>query len=130
MQKMLEPNFGRVVYHEDVMRIIQDVTGWDLERCNRLRRDYLVKKNEANPDHALFESSYPAEVVKLVKEESLYNFCLPHIIAFGFFTKQTAVLQALHSDLYLEEIQKFEQKHGFSWSDIGVRWKGVSLMQN
>ncbi|MGZ3745196.1 MAG: hypothetical protein ACXWRA_15485 [Pseudobdellovibrionaceae bacterium] len=52
-----------------------------------------------------------------------------HAIAFAKFTKQTAVLKTLHKEAYFAEIQNFEQKHGFKWDDIGIRFKGVSLHQ-
>ena len=55
---------------------------------------------------------------------------MPHAVAFAQFTKQTAVLKSLHKDTYFAEIEKFERKHGLAWDDIGIRIKGVSLLQN
>lgn len=69
-------------------------------------------------------------VLNLVREESQWAFCLPHAVAFAQFTKQTAVLKSLHREVYFSEIEKFERKHGLTWDDIGIRFKGVSLLQN
>ena len=63
----------------------------------------------------------PQQVVDLVAEESKWAFCLPHAISFAKFTKQTAVLKSLHKEAYFAEIERFEQKHGFRWDDIGIR---------
>ncbi len=41
-----------------------------------------------------------------------------------------SVLKSLHHDLYFSEIERWEQKHGFTWDDIGIRIKGVSLFQH
>lgn len=76
-----------------------------------------------------FQKIVPKPVVDLVVEESKWAFCMPHAIAFAKFTKQTAVLKTLHKTAYFNEIDIFEQKHGFKWDDIGIRIKGVSLHQ-
>ncbi|MEN0057974.1 MAG: hypothetical protein AAGB31_04015 [Bdellovibrio sp.] len=82
-----------------------------------------------NTDWIEFQKIAPKQIVDLVAEESKWAFCLPHAISFAKFTKQTAVLKSLHREAYLSEIERFEQKHGFRWDDIGIRIKGVSLHQ-
>lgn len=64
-----------------------------------------------------------------MSEESQWAFCLPHAISFAQFTKQSAILKTLHKNIYFAEIENFEQKHGITWDDIGIRLKGVSLHQ-
>lgn len=130
LREHLKPNYGLVIYHEDIMRIIAEYTGWDLERCNGLRRYLTFKSPNAETDLVEFRRIAPKQVVDLVLEESPWSFCEPHVIAFAQLTKQTAVLKSLHRELYNQEIQAWEQKHGFTWDDIGARLKGVSLFQN
>jgi DNA polymerase-3 subunit alpha len=130
LREHLKPNYGLVIYHEDIMRIIAEYTSWDFARCNRLRRYLTFKSPDAETDLAEFRQIAPQEVVDLVLEESPWSFCEPHVIAFAQLTKQTAVLKSLHRDIYFEEIQAWEEKHGFTWDDIGARLKGVSLFQN
>ncbi|HWU44303.1 MAG TPA: hypothetical protein VN132_12720 [Bdellovibrio sp.] len=133
IEKWLEPNRGTIVYHEDILKIISEYSGWDLARSNALRRVCINKdetaKRDQYPDWIEFQKLAPKAVVDLVAEESKWAFCLPHAISFAKFTKQTAVLKSLHKEIYFAEIEKFEQKHGFRWDDIGIRMKGVSLHQ-
>ncbi len=133
IEAWLEPNRGVIVYHEDLMKIISEYTGWDLARSNGLRRMCLLtadaKKREQSADWQLFTELAPKPVVDLVLEESKWAFCMPHAISFARFTKQTAVLKSLYKNTYYAEIEKFEQKNGFRWDDIGIRMKGVSLHQ-
>lgn len=130
----LKPNYGLVIYHEDIIRIIAEYTGWDFARSSALRWACTDTKSrnqrEQNPDWIEFKHIAPAEVVALVDEECKWAFCAPHAIAFSKFTKMTAVLKSLHKDLYYQEIARFEQTHGVCWDDIGIFWKGVSLHQN
>ncbi|MBC7466225.1 MAG: MerR family transcriptional regulator [Bdellovibrio sp.] len=132
IEKWLQPNHGVVIYHEDIMKIISEYTGWELSRSNALRRTYAMKtvtERDQDLDWIVFQKVAPTQVVDLVAEESKLAFCMPHAIAFAKFTKQTAVLKTLHKSAYFEQIERFEQKHGFKWDDIGIRINGVSLHQ-
>ena len=129
LQKGLEPNFGRVIYHEEILRIMAHFTGWELGRCNLLRRA-IFKNERENVDWTEFRNVVPKTVADLVEEESKWAFCFPHVLAFSQFTKKTAVLKSLHKDVYFSQVEKFEQKHGLAWDDIGIRIKGVSLLQS
>lgn len=133
IESWLRPNFGTILYHEDILKIVSEYTGWDFARSNALRR-VCMKKDRVeirnhNSDWLEFNRVAPKQVVDLVAEESKWAFCLPHAISFAKFTKQTAVLKSLHKKCYFAEIERFEQKHGFAWDDIGIRIKGVSLHQ-
>lgn len=133
IENWLKPNYGVILYHEDLLKIISEYTGWDFARSNNLRRVCMNKssteKRDQYPDWLEFQKLASEEVVTLVAEESKWAFCLPHAISFAKFTKQTAVLKSLHKKVYYSEIENFEQKHGFRWDDIGIRIKGVSLHQ-
>lgn len=133
IEAWLKPNYGTVIYHEDIIKIVSEYTGWDFARSNSLRRICMNKNKIAQRDQDTnwieFQKIAPKPVVELVAEESKWSFCMPHAIAFAKFTKQTAVLKTLHKAAYFSEIENFEQKHGFKWDDIGIRIKGVSLHQ-
>lgn len=133
IEAWLKPNYGVVIYHEDIIKIISEYTGWDFARSNSLRRLCInpskVDSRNQHADWIEFQKTAPQQVVDLVAEESKWSFCLPHAISFAKFTKQTAVLKSLLKDAYFKEIERFEQKHGFRWDDIGIRIKGVSLHQ-
>ena len=133
IENWLRPNYGVIVYHEDIIKIVSEYTGWELARSNALRRICMdsskTKIRDENPDWIEFQKVVPKQIVDLVAEESQWSFCLPHSISFAKFTKQTAVLKSLHKEAYFKEIEQFEQKHGFRWDDIGIRIKGVSLHQ-
>ena len=129
----MKPNYGIIIYHEDLIKIIAEYPGWDFARSNTLRRMCMnpthLDLRDQNPDWIEFKSIVPKKIVDLVAEESKWAFCLPHAISFAKFTKQTAVLKSLHKEAYSAAIERFEQKHGFRWDDIGIRIKGVSLHQ-
>ena len=130
LRAALKPNFGLVIYHEDLLRVMAAYTGWTFERCNLLRRDLRLSPEAAQTDLAEMKRLVPAPVFQLILEETPWAFCQPHTAAFTQLTKQTAVLKSLHRDLYFSEIERWEQKHGFAWDDIGIRIKGVSLFQH
>lgn len=133
IENWLKPNYGMIIYHEDLIRIISHATGWDFARSNSLRRLLATKKNQTwqnNLDWLEFNNLVPAAIVKLVIEESPWSFCMPHAISFSQFIKQTAVLKSLHPKEYYSEIESFEEKHGVTWDDIGIKIKGVSLHQS
>lgn len=133
MRQTLRSNRGMIIYHEDLMRIISHYSGWDYSRSNFLRRalwQYSRGEGALPADWTLLNEIAPSAVCELVKNESPWAFCMPHAISFGQFTKQTAILKSLHRQDYYAAIEEFEQKHGFAWDDIGIRIKGVSLLQD
>ena len=130
VQRWLEPNFGLMIYHEDLLRIIAHYSGAGLAHANVLRKICKDGLADSSREWGEFKKLAPPGVAELVREESKWAFCMSHSVAFARLTKQTAVLKSLHPRVYAEEIEKFQNKHGFTWDDIGIRIKGVSLLQN
>lgn len=130
----LESNFGMILYHEDILKIISFYTKWGYEKCNQLRLPLTFKNHPfSDTTKKLFEefkSLTPSAVVDLLKQEAPYTFCLPHVMAFGQLTKITAYMKARYKEIYFSEINKWELKNGFCWDDIGIHINGVSLLQN
>ncbi len=130
LRESLKPNYGLIIYQEDILRITAAYTEWPINRCDRLRRNLRHDPEAAQTDLALLKGLLPAPVFQLILDETRWTFCQPHVVAFGQLMKQTAILKSLHRELYFGEIERWEQKHGFTWDDIGIRIKGVSLFQH
>jgi DNA polymerase III alpha subunit len=128
LRKALALNSGVVIYHEDIIRIISAYTEWDMERCSKLRRD--IRFGYPNPDFSLFKEMAPNDVFELVRDESPWTFCKAHAMSFAQLTKQTSVLKSLHKRIYYDEIARWEDRNGHVWDDIGIKMKGVSLLQH
>jgi hypothetical protein len=136
LREHLKPNFGQIIYHEDIIRILKSYTDWNFDQCNRFRWHHrfnapnAAQTPEAIESLKLLRKMAPAAVVELILKETPWSFCKSHTIAFAQLVKQTAILKSLHSDLYLAEIDRWEQKFGFAWDEIGIKIDGVALMQN
>ncbi len=146
IRESLESNFGMILYHEDLLRIIAYYTKWDFHKSNLLRV-HLMNKVRNQLDHVKQEFPRPSKVVdesliqefrqtvsesifQLVYEEAPYTFCLPHALSFTYFTKVTAILQSQYRKTYFDEIAAWESKFGYCWDDIGVKLDGISLLQS
>jgi len=129
LQDSLKPNFGLVIYHEDIMRILKTYTQWSYAQCNQLRIAIYRKNTSGDELIEKLRQTVSPEIANLIEKESHQAFCFPHVVAFSRLSKQTALLMSRHRKIYLEAIDEFESKHGLRWDDIGVRWEGVSLLQ-
>jgi DNA polymerase III alpha subunit len=125
---VLEPNFGVVIYHEDIIRLIELATGWDIGRCASLRRALFLRQE--TPDLDELRRIAKPEFVSLLCEEAPYAFCKSHTHAHCRFTEATAFLKTRYREEYLAEVARWENEHGLMYDDIGVRFNCVSLLQN
>lgn len=58
------------------------------------------------------------------------TFCKAHSIgAWPKIIKKSAVLKAIHKDIYYEEIEKWEKENGYFRGDFGFIQGGISLLQ-
>ena len=129
LNEYLKPNFGVIIYQEDVIRIINEYTSWDLVKCNDYRMKFGRNNLTAEEKESFLEYA-PKEVYDLLIKETPVTFCKAH--AFGAWPKlikATAILKSLHKDIYFEEIEKWESQNEFSWGDFGFISDGLSLMQ-
>jgi DNA-binding transcriptional MerR regulator len=129
LKQHLRANFGQIIYHEDIIKIIKEYTPLTLDECNIIRRD-LFKNTLSDEGHKKLLDQMPKNIYELVVIEAPNTFCRTHMIAFSTFIKKTAILKNIFKDLYYEEIEKWEKEYGFKWDDIGIKLKGVSLLQN
>jgi DNA polymerase-3 subunit alpha len=127
-QAVLEPNFGLIIYHEDIIKLIELATGWDPVRCAIVRREMFLMTDHV--DIQKFKETVDPEMAALILAEAPHTFCKSHIHSHGRFTEATAYLKAYHRDSYLSAVAQWEQEHGLMYDDIGVRLRNVSLLQN
>ena len=50
MDAWLKPNHGVIIYHEDLIKIIAEYSGWDFGRSNLLRRACMNKNSTIKRD--------------------------------------------------------------------------------
>ncbi|MDH5415138.1 MAG: MerR family transcriptional regulator [Flavobacteriaceae bacterium] len=129
LNEYLKPNYGVIIYQEDIIQIIREYTNWDYQKCNEYRKAFsfeTITEEEKNE----FLAFSGQEVLDLLIKESPVVFCKAHSVgAWPKLIKATAVLKSLHKDIYYEEIEKWESENGYSWGDFGFISGGVSLLQ-
>ncbi len=105
----LQETFGVIVYHEQVIRTIAAVTGYDLSTADRIRRhlsdalevdaiceDFLARAKEQGLDGEAAE-----RVWKEVSSFASFGFCKAHAAAFAVPTYQSAWLKARYPAHFL-----------------------------
>jgi DNA-binding transcriptional MerR regulator len=129
INEYLTPNFGVIIYQEDLEYIIHEYTSWSFEKCNLFRKTLTSGKitEDQKNDFRQFAND---EVLDLLIKESSVTFCKSHSLgAWPSLIKKSAVLKALHKDIYFDEIQKWEKENGYSWGDFGFIQGGISILQ-
>ncbi|MDA9189679.1 MerR family transcriptional regulator [bacterium] len=129
LNEFLKPNYGVIIYQEDVIQIIREYTSWEYEKCNQFRKDLSKETITEEQKIELLEHLHK-DVLDLLVKESPVVFCKAHSVgAWPNLIKKTAILKALHKDIYLEEQKKWEALNGYSWGDFGFISGGLSLLQ-
>jgi len=118
IQTILKNSKGLIIYREDLLRILQEYTGWTLPECNRF---YLCQKKYIDSFAKLgeYETLVPAEIREWIDENLPHVFMKSHMVAMWWFTKRSALLNSLYPQEYLQALEGWEQKHNSSWSDLG-----------
>jgi DNA polymerase III alpha subunit len=129
LNEYLRPNYGVIIYQEDVIHIIKEYTSWDYQKCNQFRLS-LSNEDISEEQKNEFLEHANQDVLDLLIKESPVVFCKAHSVgAWPKLIKKTAVLKALYRDVYLNELTKWEDMNGYSWGDFGFISGGVSLLQ-
>jgi error-prone DNA polymerase len=100
----LRETFGVIVYHEQVMRTLSAIAGWDLTYADHVRRhldhedlvpgfreEFLRRAGERSVERAAAERTWDA-----VAQFASFGFCKAHAAAFAVPTYQSAWLKANH----------------------------------
>ena len=129
IREKLKSNFGMILYFEEVIDILKTIFGWNVLRG----RKFLIelRKKEKMPDGSVeFNNMGQLELLELLKKEAKFLFNKSHLWGEMLFTKQTAYLKTKHKKEYYRAIDDWESENGLSWSEIGYKAKGITLMQN
>ncbi len=128
MRKKLEVNFGMILYSEEIVEILMDLLGWDAVKAKEFYGQ-LRNGNESLKDIQKLKSKNP-EVYDLLKKEAKYAFNKSHLWGEMHFAKQTAYLKTRYKKEYYAAIDAWEEENKLSWSEIGYKANGITLMQN
>ena len=101
LRPILEESYGVVVFHEQLMRIMQTMTGCTLARADEMRRG-LAKPDKQKKTETYFRASakargYNQEVIErvwsIIEGFGSFGFCKAHGAAFALPTYQSAYLK-------------------------------------
>ena len=129
LNEYLKPNYGVIIYQEDIIQIIREYTNWEYQKCNEFRKAFSFATITEEEKNEFLQFSDKAVLDLLIKESPVV-FCKAHSVgAWPKLIKATAVLKSLHREIYYEEIERWEAENGYSWGDFGFISGGVSLLQ-
>jgi error-prone DNA polymerase len=116
LRPVLEESNGIVVYHEQVMRVLSVMGGYDLARADQIRR-HLDDEGATEPIHEEFVQSAVRNGVAEVDAERVwkevvsfasFGFCKAHAAAFAVPTYQSAWLKAHYPAHFLAGVLTHE----------------------
>jgi error-prone DNA polymerase len=116
LEPALAESHGVVVYHEQVMKVLAGVAGYDLSECDRIRRhladDLEVESIEPDFLHRAMARGVPERVAKdiwgKVLQFASFGFCKAHAAAFAVPTYQSAWLKAQYPAHFLAGVLTHE----------------------
>jgi len=116
LKSALEESHGVVVYHEQVMKVIAAVAGYDLSECDRIRRNLAddVEVGRIEPDFLRRAAmrGVPERVARDIWHDVLqfasFGFCKAHAAAFAVPTYQSAWLKAHYPAHFLAGVLTHE----------------------
>ncbi|MGH2555075.1 MAG: DNA polymerase III subunit alpha [Actinomycetota bacterium] len=116
LEPALAESHGVVVYHEQVMKVLAAVAGYDLSECDRIRRyladDLEVERIEPDFLHRAATRGVPQRVAKGIWDKVLqfasFGFCKAHAAAFAVPTYQSAWLKAHYPAHFLAGVLTHE----------------------
>ena len=112
----LQESHGVVVYHEQVMKVLQAIGGYDLAEADRIRR-HLADDLEVEAIHPDFVrravlSGVPEDTAELIWSKVVqfasFGFCKAHAAAFAVPTYQSAWLKAHYPAHFLAGVLTHE----------------------
>jgi error-prone DNA polymerase len=116
LRPALEESYGVIVYHEQVMKVLQAVAGYDLAECDRIRRHLAddVEVEVIHPDfiRRAMAGGVPEETAEFIWSKVLqfasFGFCKAHAAAFAVPTYQSAWLKAHYPAHFLAGVLTHE----------------------
>jgi error-prone DNA polymerase len=116
LEPALAESYGVVVYHEQVMKVLAAVAGYDLSECDRIRRhladDLEVEQIEPDFLRRAVARGVPERLAKDIWDKILqfasFGFCKAHAAAFAVPTYQSAWLKAHYPAHFLAGVLTHE----------------------
>jgi len=116
LEPALAESHGVVVYHEQVMKILAAVAGYDLSECDRIRRHLAddIEVEQIEPDFLKRAEArgVPDRVARYIWDKVLqfasFGFCKAHAAAFAVPTYQSAWLKAHYPAHFLAGVLTHE----------------------
>ena len=116
LEPALAESHGVVVYHEQVMKILAAVAGYDLSECDRIRRhlsdDIEVERIEPDFLERAEARGVPEHVARYIWGKVLqfasFGFCKAHAAAFAVPTYQSSWLKAHYPAQFLAGVLTHE----------------------
>jgi error-prone DNA polymerase len=116
LRAALQESHGVVVYHEQVMKVLAAVGGYDLSECDRIRRHLAdqVEVDVIGPDflRRAARRGVPGPVAEKIWNDVLqfasFGFCKAHAAAFAVPTYQSAWLKAHYPAHFLAGVLTHE----------------------
>jgi len=121
-------NFGMILYHEDVIDLIERATHWDALRAHQFRYK-AFKGTLTEADRLEFLACGDATLLQTIEHAAPYGFSKAHVVSHSELVKRCAILKSLHRDVYVDEAKRWEDEHGLSWSDFGFHDGRVCLLK-
>jgi DNA polymerase-3 subunit alpha len=131
---ILDETYGFIVYQEQVMQIVQKLSGFSLGKADILRRAMAKKKSDImENERAEFlsgadKNAVPRDVSELIFDEiakfSSYAFNKSHATAFAYTSYLTAFLKCHYPAEYMSSLisASFEQKYINESYRLGMRF--------
>lgn len=116
------------IYHEEIVAELRRHLPCGAIQANELRWRALKGELTAEDRRYVVENGSEG-LLPYLEREAPVAFCRAHVSAHGRLVKRCAVLKTRHRDVYFEEIARWENRHGLSWSDFGLRTDDVCLLK-
>jgi error-prone DNA polymerase len=109
LKRYLEPTAGVVVFHEQVLEIIAEMTGCGLAQADEVRRTLGSREGQLEVEEWFrpvarrqgFDEATIERVWEVLKAFASFGFCKAHAAAFALPTYQSAWLKAHHPAAFL-----------------------------
>ncbi|HMC36517.1 MAG TPA: OB-fold nucleic acid binding domain-containing protein, partial [Actinomycetota bacterium] len=116
LRPALEESYGVVVYHEQVMKVLTAIGGYDLSTADHIRRnlDHDDEVERIRPEFVAraLECGVPRETAELIWSKVIqfasFGFCKAHAAAFAVPTYQSAWLKAHYPAHFLAGVLTHE----------------------
>lgn len=115
LKDILEPTFGLLIYHEQVLNILNKLCGFTYKEADAIRRNIL--KNNKN-DLETFKNLFISHISDYINDKSvilkIYNFIVDninktflesHAISVALFAYQMAYLKVYYSDIFKQVME-------------------------